>query len=392
MGDSDTVRKHLNCSICLDIFKVPKTLHCLHTFCEKCLKQYICKINAVDLKRVEAFNCPLCRAEIRPLNRDKEVEDWAADFPTNHFIVSLTEDIIKANEHPFIKESAVNVESCVPCLTDNKVSKSSSFCVDCSEYLCQSCHNDHKKFKITRKHTILNANDCPNDASLLSELSSLDRCSIHPEENKQFKCIYHNTYICSLCATERHKKCEEVKYIENIGLDKEKALEEINSKSTSLNDSLEKFLSLKLDLAEVLERMTSNTEACLSSLIEKMKTTLASLNQDFLPELKRRRTSRNNIISARISNYLRLIEMVCKQNQSAPLILEHGSDNQKAIFLECLGKDREKIMEAFQGINNTSPVYHVSELENDIIRSLCAFEHGSKAEMKRLRKESLVPH
>ena len=38
-GLAKGLNKELTCSICLELFKTPKMLPCLHTFCEKCLKQ-----------------------------------------------------------------------------------------------------------------------------------------------------------------------------------------------------------------------------------------------------------------------------------------------------------------------------------------------------------------
>ena len=39
------LNKELTCAICLELFKTPKMLPCLHTFCEKCLKQIATQSN-----------------------------------------------------------------------------------------------------------------------------------------------------------------------------------------------------------------------------------------------------------------------------------------------------------------------------------------------------------
>ena len=47
----------LECSICLETFDDPRTLLCLHSFCKKCLE------NFVDGKREDELNCPVCRCK-----------------------------------------------------------------------------------------------------------------------------------------------------------------------------------------------------------------------------------------------------------------------------------------------------------------------------------------
>lgn len=44
----------LECSVCLKAFEDPRTLHCLHSFCKKCLE------NFVEEKREDELNCPVC--------------------------------------------------------------------------------------------------------------------------------------------------------------------------------------------------------------------------------------------------------------------------------------------------------------------------------------------
>ena len=47
----------LECSICLETFDDPRTLACLHSFCKKCLE------NFVDGKCEDELNCPVCRSK-----------------------------------------------------------------------------------------------------------------------------------------------------------------------------------------------------------------------------------------------------------------------------------------------------------------------------------------
>lgn len=73
----------LSCSICMEHFKKPKALPCLHTFCEDCLRDYI-------VSRFESagqFPCPICRQLVYiPPN-------GVYGFPDNHFILSLQDTV-----------------------------------------------------------------------------------------------------------------------------------------------------------------------------------------------------------------------------------------------------------------------------------------------------------
>ena len=109
MAAAETVRKHLTCSICLEVFKKTKTLPCLHSFCEACLEEHICSFCQTH----KTFECPLCRAETH-LDQQNTNDQWAKSYPTNHFIVSLIEDeVLHAQARSVDKKLAIE---CVPCI------------------------------------------------------------------------------------------------------------------------------------------------------------------------------------------------------------------------------------------------------------------------------------
>jgi hypothetical protein len=78
----------LSCSICMEIFRVPRVLPCQHTFCQVCISSYIndiIKKKGSKRKTSVSFKCPLCRKKV-------ELKDEPFDgsvFPINLTIVAL---------------------------------------------------------------------------------------------------------------------------------------------------------------------------------------------------------------------------------------------------------------------------------------------------------------
>ena len=55
------VQEQLTCSICLEYFVKPRTLGCLHTFCEHCLDKCFKKVADVEGIVTTTISCPVCR-------------------------------------------------------------------------------------------------------------------------------------------------------------------------------------------------------------------------------------------------------------------------------------------------------------------------------------------
>ncbi|TFJ96288.1 cleavage and polyadenylation specificity factor subunit 1 [Platysternon megacephalum] len=78
-------KQFLVCSICLDRYRNPKVLPCLHTFCERCLQNYIPPQSLT-------LSCPVCRqTSILP-------EQGVAALQSNFFITNLMEVLQRSPE------------------------------------------------------------------------------------------------------------------------------------------------------------------------------------------------------------------------------------------------------------------------------------------------------
>ncbi|XP_041376022.1 uncharacterized protein LOC121388650 [Gigantopelta aegis] len=91
--------KHLSCTICLNIFKKPKTLSCLHTFCCRCLQEYIDKQS--DACKEKGFRCPVCRVFVSIPN---PTAGWAAQIRNNFRIETMTDSLDKDHRKDEIQD------------------------------------------------------------------------------------------------------------------------------------------------------------------------------------------------------------------------------------------------------------------------------------------------
>jgi len=76
----------LVCKICLDSYRNPKCLACLHTFCEQCIDNHVNSESSYKkYSDYREFTCPLCRKRTQlPVGGVKKL-------PDNFLVSSLTE-------------------------------------------------------------------------------------------------------------------------------------------------------------------------------------------------------------------------------------------------------------------------------------------------------------
>ncbi|RXM96901.1 Tripartite motif-containing protein 3 [Acipenser ruthenus] len=133
-------KQFLVCSICLDHYHNPKVLPCLHTFCEKCLQNYIPPQSLT-------LSCPVCRqTSILP-------EKGVAALQNNFFITNLMEVLQRDPEcaRPeacSVLESVSAVAAGKPLCCPNHEGKVMEFyCESCETAMCLECtegeHREH---------------------------------------------------------------------------------------------------------------------------------------------------------------------------------------------------------------------------------------------------------
>ena len=121
----ENLKKHLECSICLDTYNEPKTISCLHTFCCHCLENH-----ARASHRQGKFCCPECQAQI-----DLPEGNRFDSLPTSFFHNSLLSLLA-------VRQSGDG--SSLTCGNCMKRSSVVHYCFDCAKFMCPVCLNAHE--------------------------------------------------------------------------------------------------------------------------------------------------------------------------------------------------------------------------------------------------------
>ncbi|XP_076461316.1 uncharacterized protein LOC143293875 [Babylonia areolata] len=131
-GEEDIEEEYLTCYICYEVFTEPKTLTCLHRFCEKCLEGYLVGLSE-STTRKKSFPCPVCRESNPAPDPQRPAADWASLLRTDFHLKNL----IKALTAQGTARGGKGKGSSSPCDLHDK--EQDLFCVDCSRSICHLC-------------------------------------------------------------------------------------------------------------------------------------------------------------------------------------------------------------------------------------------------------------
>ncbi|XP_046353713.2 uncharacterized protein LOC124133371 [Haliotis rufescens] len=96
---ADTIQDtFLSCPICYDVYRQPKCLPCLHTFCCHCLISYMQSQEVYGARRKRGFPCPVCKQFIQIENHLGSWSEWAEEFRNNFLIQNMIDTILQESD------------------------------------------------------------------------------------------------------------------------------------------------------------------------------------------------------------------------------------------------------------------------------------------------------
>ncbi|CAF1660127.1 unnamed protein product [Rotaria magnacalcarata] len=182
--------QYLTCKICLEPFKDPKCLTCLHTFCEQCIESHVSAQRSYKYTDYREFACPICR------KKTAIPSGGVQKLPDNFLIAGLSEMITQKS---LGANGSVKVSTnCEICKTvHDREREATSRCLECQKSLCRHCVQAHQTITITRNHSIYEL-----------EIEKDILCKHHQTEFVRYYCEQCETCICIACTYADHRDHE----------------------------------------------------------------------------------------------------------------------------------------------------------------------------------------
>ncbi|XP_014352528.1 transcription intermediary factor 1-beta isoform X2 [Latimeria chalumnae] len=245
----------------------PRLLPCLHSLCQGCVRvesppaggpqqQHQLQLQEGGAGLVR---CPVCRQQC-----------YLKDVTENYFL----RDNVTEVGNDIIDDSN---QTCTSCDDD---AAATSFCMECSEWLCDACVEAHQRVKVTKDHTMMR-----NDVKPGAKLRDKDAvfCSIHKKELLKLFCETCDTLTCRECQLHSHKD-HQYQYLDNAVENQRKALgllvKQLGERSTSLQKSSKEVRTTIRSISEMQKRIQVEVRMAILMIMKELNKRGKSLMND----------------------------------------------------------------------------------------------------------------
>ena len=288
--------EEVSCSVCMQLYREPKQLPCLHIFCLECLNNIV-RTSA----RHGKIKCPLCQIEVAvPESGTMET------LPSCFYLKNLL-DILA------IKKCSTSKVTCGNC---EKKSEEASYCFHCGGFWCNACLDAHNILRANRDHRVLALKDF-QDKDFEDVLKQPAFCpkELHEKGVFKFYCKVCEVPACQTCVTLEHSK-HDVEHLEitaravknSMAAQLEAAKKEKQTFSACMRELGEKSRGIE----ERSQFVKKQIQAAVKSLIQNLQ----QREQELITEVEREAKIEQDRVTkdkTKISDHLKKIEDTMSQ-------------------------------------------------------------------------------
>ena len=280
----------------------PRLLSCLHSFCKTCLTDLVNSTNTTII-------CPTCY-EPTLLPTSSGVDNLPCNLRLVHE-VEATAIIAKANSSTPIV--------CEECVLDPPPAV--SYCVECEEFICSNCEENHRKRRKLLNHELIKVSHLTVSSLLMKHNSSL--CPRHSKEPLDLYCQACRTITCRLCFLTGHvgHTCTDLDQVADSNKQElQQCLVPLTTAISELQSSREKINATQLQLKENTQHVEVAIESAFDVLnialrrrkekllqnlhdISSVKNTRVKMKRDKIERAAEKLSSSVNMIESTVATY-----------------------------------------------------------------------------------------
>ncbi|XP_071094711.1 E3 ubiquitin-protein ligase TRIM56-like [Haliotis cracherodii] len=328
------------CTLCVEKFREPRTLPCLHTFCRSCLGLYIRQTMVKG-----TFMCPLCGQETKSEISGLSVDQWMETFVANHFIVSLLK----------ISETRESEKSCGICKQEHVLVEAISWCKECLEALCEECERVHGRIKASRDHHTVSIEYLENGG--LEKLLRLKRgpldCADHKGNPLSMVCLNCKKFVCETCTAVTHVGCKQIQTADKVAIDLKKDILVAKDNIISHRQAAQNLSKIS---QEHLEGLTKSRDAVLADIsrhVEVMMGLVLEKQNKLIAEVEFMYEKQRDHISERVLNGDVRINSLHKAERFLDQLLMYGSEVDVLNNFENIAKQIQILNKQVPVVNQT---------------------------------------
>ncbi|XP_074786087.1 transcription intermediary factor 1-beta isoform X1 [Athene noctua] len=236
------------CGVCRERLRAerePRLLPCLHSVCRDCLRAAPGPA-AAAADDGPVVDCPICKHQCH-----------LKDVVENYFLRDSGTEVAAASQ--------ASSQCCTSC-EDN--APATSYCVECSEPLCETCVEAHQRVKYTKDHTVR-----ATGSSRGKEGERAVYCSVHKHEPLVLFCDTCDTLTCRDCQLHAHKD-HQYQFLEDAVRNQRKMLatlvKRLGDKHASLQRSTKEVRSFIRQVTDVQKRVQVDVKMAILQIMKEL--------------------------------------------------------------------------------------------------------------------------
>ena len=319
------LKKHLECSICLDTYNNPKTISCLHSFCCQCLENH-----ARASHRQGKFRCPECQAQI--------------DLPEGNRFDSLPTSFFHNSLLSLLAVRQTGDGKNITCSQCKKNNSQMYYCFDCGNFMCPDCYNAHEMLsKSFEGHKVTPVKEFKaEDYEALLKRQPFCSEQFHEKKITRFFCFSCQACVCEICIVTDHRNHKFV-LLDKAAYDEKPNImsgaEMINERVSELIDLIRQFEETAL----ILENNVATSKREVSQAAGQMIEVFREREREAIISLETIRVTRLERINSATQEAQSLLKQMKQAVEFAKNLTDRSSSSD-------IMKNRETLKQRFESL------------------------------------------